>query len=523
VKVTTTEVLLRQAEVQPHKLAVVDGDISLTYSQLSAEVLSAASGLLAMGVAKGDRVAIWSQNRHEWIVAALAVQAAGGCLVPLNTRFKSAEVRDLVRRTSAPVVIASRGFLGNDYARRVVELAGELPDLRHVVSFDGSTEDMICSWADLRASALPVHQVLERIASVTDNDVSDILFTSGTTGVPKGAVATHGVVVNAYRNFCRVVGLRSDDRYLILNPFFHTFGYKAGWLSCLLTGATAYPTPVNDAPTLVDLIKRYAITVFPGPPTVYWSMMEPGVVERREDLASLRLSITGSTNVPSELIRRMRSELTFEHILVGFGLTEANGLGTMCRPGDSDDVVINTSGRAIPGMELRIADDAEIYVRGNLMSHYLDDPEATAAAIDTDGWLHTGDIGSLDENGNLRVTDRKKDMYIVGGFNAYPAEIENVLLGHPAVAQVAVVGTPDDRMGEVGFAFVVPTRDMRAEGAELIAWCRERMANYKVPRYVAFRDELPLTANGKVLKTTLREFARREVSSPPQPRTTASS
>jgi HIP---CoA ligase len=508
--VTTTAVLLEKARARPDTLAVVDGVTSLTFAQLAELVLDVAGGLMARGVTSGDRVAIWAENRYEWIVSALALQAAGGCLVPLNTRFKTAEAVDLLRRTRTAIVITSSGFLGDDYGACLAEAASELPDVRHIVSFDPSSDARAAPWSDLRGAGVSAKEVLDRAGTVRDDDPCDIMFTSGTTGVPKGAVCTHGTVLRAYRNFCDVVGYRDDDRYLILNPFFHSFGYKAGWLSCILTGATAYPAAVFDTAKVLELIRAHRITVFPGPPTVYWSMMESGLV-RRDDISSLRLSITGSTNVPGELIRRMRAELTFEHILVGFGLTEANGLGTMCRPGDSDEVVTTTSGRPLPGMDLRIAEDGEICLRGYLMSHYLDDPEATAAAIDSAGWLHTGDIGALDAAGNLHVTDRKKDMYIIGGFNVYPAEVEGVMLRHPSIAQVAVVGAPDDRMGEVGFAFVVPKRGAVAEEAEILAWCREQMANYKTPRYVRICDQLPLTANGKVLKTELRALARADV------------
>jgi acyl-CoA synthetase (AMP-forming)/AMP-acid ligase II len=319
-------------------------------------------------------------------------------------------------------------------------------------------------------------------------------------------MCTHGVTVNAYETFCRVVGMERGDRYLIVNPFFHAFGYKAGWLSCLIVGAAAYPLATFDVGDVLRIIAQEHITVFPGPPTIYWSMMESRRT-RRQELASLRLSITGSTTVPTELVRRMQEELTFQHICVGYGLTEANGLGTMCRPDDPPAVVTGSSGRPIPGMELRIADDGEILLRGHLMKGYLEDPKATSNAMSADGWLHTGDIGWLDDGGNLHVTDRKKDMFIVGGFNVYPAEVESVLLGHPAIAQVAVVGAPEDRMGEVGHAFVVPRPGAIVDQREVIAWSRQRMANFKVPRRVTVCQELPTTANGKVQKAVLRQWA----------------
>jgi len=257
------------------------------------------------------------------------------------------------------------------------------------------------------------------------------------------------------------------------------------------------------------------VTVLPGPPTLFQSILD---APRRKDydLSSLRLAVTGAAVVPVELIRRMREELTFQTIVTGYGLTEATGTVTMCRAGDDAETIALTSGRAIPDTECRIVDEkgnevpsgepGEVVTRGyHVMRGYLDDPAATAEAIDADGWLHTGDIGVMDERGYVRITDRKKDLFIVGGFNAYPAEIEGLLLRHPAVSQVAVVGMPDGRLGEVGAAFVVlrPGRQLTPE--VLIAWASDEMANFKVPRRVEIVDALPLNASGKVLKTELRD------------------
>jgi acyl-CoA synthetase (AMP-forming)/AMP-acid ligase II len=262
--------------------------------------------------------------------------------------------------------------------------------------------------------------------------------------------------------------------------------------------------------------------MLPGPPTLYQSILDHPDRDGY-DLSSLRLAVTGAAAVPVELIRRMRSELTFGTVLTAYGLTEATGVVTMCRQGDDPDVISHSSGRAIPDTEVRIVDEAgtelapgepgEIIVKGyTVVAGYFEDPEATAEAIDRQGWLHTGDIGVMDEAGNVTITDRLKDMFIVGGFNAYPAEIEGTLLRHPGVSQVAVVGVPDERMGEVGCAFVVPRPDTDPAdlAAELTEWAREQMANYKVPRSVRIIEALPLNASGKVLKTELRAQAAGE-------------
>ena len=258
--------------------------------------------------------------------------------------------------------------------------------------------------------------------------------------------------------------------------------------------------------------------MLPGPPTIYQSILDhPHVADF--DMSSLRLAVTGAAAVPVELIRRMRAELGFETIVTGYGLTEATGIATMCRHDDDPETISKTAGRAIPGTEVQTVDDdgtpvgpgepGEVVVRGyNVMRGFIHDPEATAEAIDADGWLHTGDIGTMDERGYIKITDRKKDMFIVGGFNAYPAEIENMINAHPAVGSVAVIGVPDARMGEVGYAFVIPRLDAQVTPDELIAWSRDKMANYKVPRYVEIVDSLPVNASGKVLKFELRQRAQ---------------
>jgi acyl-CoA synthetase (AMP-forming)/AMP-acid ligase II len=339
------------------------------------------------------------------------------------------------------------------------------------------------------------------------------LFTSGTTGVPKGAVMTHRRTLRVATDWVAMTGLLADDRYLMVNPYFHMFGLKAGILACVASGATMFPEPVFDVDRVLTRVVDERITVLPGPPTLYQSILDH---ERRSsvDLASLRVAVTGSADIPVELIRRVRDELPFRLVVTGYGLTEA-GTATATSPGDDFETVATTVGRPRPGFEVRIVDadlaevapgePGEVLLRGpSVMSHYLDDPEATAATLSTDGWLRTGDLGVIDDAGNLRIVGRAKDMFIVGGFNAYPAEIENALLRHPDVSQVAVIGIPDERLGEVGMAFVVLRADATTSGDDIIAWSRDQMANYKVPRAVAIIDALPLGATGKVQKDELR-------------------
>jgi HIP---CoA ligase len=503
-----------------HDPAIVDGGHQITFGDLGVRAATVAGALVERGVNRGDRVAIWAENRYEWIVSALGLHLAGAALVPLNTRFKAREVADILSRSKARVLISTGSFLGVDYPLALDAFATHLPDLTEVYALGPTESPRARPWDELLAGDPGLGWM--RGAMVTGEDMCDVLFTSGTTGVPKGAVCTHASTVRASATLAGVVGLRRHDRYLIINPFFHAFGYKAGWLGCLLTGAIAYPMAVFDVTQALRTVERERITVFPGPPTVFWSVLESDEWQDT-DLSTLRMTITGSTGVPASLLRRMRDDLGFRDICVGYGLTEANGLGTMCRPADPIDVVANTSGRLIPGMELRFGKDSEILMRGHLMKEYLDDPRATAEAIDNDGWLHTGDIGALDADGNLIVMDRKKDMFVVGGFNVYPAEIEAVLVEHPQVSRAAVIGVADERMGEVGKAFIVPAVVGELDADELLAWCRERMANFKVPRYVTLCTELPVTANGKVRKDALRAGGGAAPTAVSEPRATRSS
>lgn len=519
--------------------AVVGPRTRLSYRDLGARVERAAAAVLAAGLRPGDRVGIWAPNTPDYVVAALGAVCAGGVLVPLGTRLKGAEAVDLLRRTRASLLFVTDAFLGVSYVSALRAAAGgtpsragggvgaplrDLPELRTVVVLgerDEAAEGLV-HWRGFLAAAaeLPERAVRERAEAIRPDDPADIMFTSGTTGLPKGAVTSHAQTLRAFASWAEIAGLVEGDRYLVVNPFTHTFGWKAGVLASLMRGATILPQPVFDAEAVLAKISSERVTVLPGAPTVYQSLLDhPG--RAGYDLGSLRLAVTGAAVVPLELVNRIRDELGFDTVLTAYGLTESCGLVTMGRRGDDPGLVAATSGRAVPGVSVRIADEdgkelppatpGEVQVRGYpVMAGYFEDPEGTEAAFTGDGWLRTGDIGLLDDEGNLRITDRLKDMFTVGGFNAYPAEIERVLARHGLVADVAVVGVPDPRLGEVGKAFVVvrgerPGPEQAAEqAAELIAWARREMANYKVPRQVEFITELPRNASGKVLKNQLR-------------------
>jgi HIP---CoA ligase len=507
-------------------VAVVDGDRRLTWAGLDQEARTFGAALVASGIEPGDRVALWAPNGAEWIVAVLGLWQAGAVLVPVNTRFKGAEAAVILGRSRARALVTVTDFLGTDYVEMLRGAGDDLPELRTIVSAQGPAPAGTEGWDGFRARATHAAtvEVERRSAAVGADDPSDILFTSGTTGVPKGVVMTHGRTLQVGTDWVAMTGLGPDDRYLMVNPYFHMFGLKAGILASVVAGATMYPEPVFDADRVLARAAAERITVLPGAPTLYQSLLDHPD-RGRHDLSSLRVAVTGAADIPVELIRRVAGELPFSTIVTGYGLTEA-GTASATSPDDDPETIATTVGRPRPGFEVRIAGDGdrdlptgetgEVVLRGpSVMAGYLDDPEATAAALSPDGWLRTGDLGVLDERGNLRIVGRAKDMFLVGGFNAYPAEIENHLLRHPDVLQAAVIGVPDERLGEVGMAFVVTRSGDPAAGPGIIAWCRDEIANYKVPRVVEVVDALPVNATGKVVKEELRaRAAGRQVPAP---------
>ncbi|WFB07852.1 FadD3 family acyl-CoA ligase [Streptomyces sp. LX-29] len=522
--------------------AVVEGRTRISYAELGRRVERAAAGCLAAGVRPGDRVAVWAPNTADWIVCALGAVTAGGVLVPVNTRFKGVEAAYALHRTRVTVLFVTGSFLGTSYVAALRRAAASgpgrggplpgLPHLRHAVVLPGSggpgaaaTSDTgvdadvpqgFRGWREFLAAgeSIPSSAVWAGAEAIRPHDPSDITFTSGTTGHPKGVVVSHAQTLRVYDTWSELAGLRTGDRYLIVNPFFHSFGYKAGVIACLTRGAVMVPQSVFSVDAALAAIAAERISVLPGPPTLLQSLLDhPG--RAAHDLSTLRLVVTGASVVPLELVERLRTELRVPTVLTAYGLTEASGTVTMCRRGDPDPTVARTSGRAIPGTEVMVVSadgnplppgaPGEVLVRGyHVMSGYFEDEAATARAVTPDGWLRTGDVGVLDEAGNLRITDRIKDMFVVGGFNAYPAEIERLLGRHPDLMDVAVVGVPDPRLGEVGKAYAVRRPGSRLTADDLIAWARREMANYKVPRRVSFVAELPRNANGKVLKAELR-------------------
>ncbi|MDT4929951.1 MAG: HIP---CoA ligase [Pseudonocardiales bacterium] len=508
---TIPEALARAAREFGDAEAIVDGPTRLSFAELLGEVRTAARGYIACGIEAGDHVAVWAPNTAHWVIAALGVHYAGARLVPINTRYTGYEALDILQRTRATALVVAGPFLGTDRLAQLRDVAGAdgLPELATVVRIQADhspTPAGVLDWDVLAilARGVAAADADARAQAVRPDDISDVLFTSGTTGRSKGVLSAHRQVIDVAQAWAECGEVGPADRYLVINPFFHSFGYKAGIVVALLTGATIVPQAVYDPAVAMQLIADEKITVLPGAPTIYQTILDHPD-RPQHDLSSLRFAVTGAAVVPVALVERMQRELSFDIVLTAFGLTEAVVV-SMCRRDDPPEVVARTCGRATAGFQIKIGAQDEILLRGpNVMLGYLDDPAATAAAIDADGWLHTGDVGSLDEGGYLRITDRLKDMYISGGFNVYPAEVEQTLARLDGVADVAVIGVPDERLGEVGLALVVPRAGQSLSVDDVLEFSRERLANYKVPRRVEFVEVLPRNPSGKILKTVLRK------------------
>jgi HIP---CoA ligase len=506
------------------RVALKGEDASYTFAGLKLAVEEFSAAACRAGLRPGDQAAIWAPNSSRWVVAALGLGRIGCVLVPIGTRFRGEEAHFILKRAKARILLTTEGFLSTSYLDLLRgstaatsgsgRLVQGLPDLENVIIIDADSKRRD-SWEGFQQGLAPLDfESAQRASDLTEPASRlDLMFTSGTTGFPKAVPMTHEQAISTYQTWAQMVGVGAGDTYLISNPFSHNFGYKAGWLVSLLAGATAIPMPLFDAASALDTIAQEHVTVYPAPPSVYQMLLaHPG--RRDYDCSSLRVAFTGAAHVPETLVRQMYDDLSFDRVHVGWGLTEACGIGTMTRVDDPISTVVSTVGGPFPGLEIRLLDDqgmdvptgqaGELLIRGpSVMSGYWDDEVATKSVFALGDWLRTGDVGTRDLGGNFRIVGRKKEMFIVGGFNVYPAEVEGAILRHPKVSQAAVVGVPDARLGEVGCAFVVSGEGDEITSRELFPWCKERLANFKVPRRMVVLDELPLNATGKVDKAAL--------------------
>jgi HIP---CoA ligase len=500
------------------RVAVRFNGRDIDYTALEQASRNMAKALLDLGISHGDRIAIWGINSAQWIIAALAIQAAGAVLVPLGTRLRGREVEGIVADAEVRIVFCDYGFGGYDFVAALGSIEAVSPPRVILMDEQGPSESAVMTFTDvLTGPCVADDAALDaRIACGTGDDLCDIIFTSGTTGKPKGVPMTCArslAACAAQQN--DISRFTADDVFAISFPFAHNAGYRAGWQIALLHGVRILPIGIFDAGTMLELIEREGVTFLPVVVPVAQGLVDHPD-RARYDLSSLRVVGTGGTTIPVKLIEDLRTHLAAgTEVQTGYGLTETAGSVSTTSPEDPAAIVSRTVGRAISNLEVRIVgpdhaelprgEVGEIAVRGpQVMSGYYNNPAATAAAFTADGFLLTGDAASMDSTGCITITDRIKDMYLAGGFNCYPAEIEHVMRQMPGIAQVAVIGVPDARLGEVGKAFVVPAVGADLSEAAIIEWCRAEMANYKVPRSVVFMQALPVNATGKVAKTELR-------------------
>jgi fatty-acyl-CoA synthase len=517
---TLSQVLRDSAAKRPDHDAFLDGDTTTTYRALDRRVDELARGLIALGIEHGDKVGLWMPNIVEWVIAYFAIARIGAVVVPMNTRYKAHEVEYILNDSEATALFAVDSFVGIDYVRMIQGIRDRLPRLRQVIIAGEPGSGM--HRFDAIGGPDGEDPLASREAACRPEDNVFILYTSGTTGNPKGAMLSHHNIARNAEQVTEVLHTSAEDVFLLAVPFFHCFGCVMGITGAITWGASMVPMQVFKPAEALDLVERHGVTVLYGVPTMFVLELEAYRTGREEgtgyDASTLRTGIMAGAPCPIEVMKGTMNELGC-NVCIAYGLTEASPVITMTRFDDSVERRVETVGRALDGIEVRIVDDehrtvpagetGELACRGyNVMLGYYKLPEKTAEAVDEEGCLYSGDLATIDDEGYVRIVGRKKDMLITGGFNVYPAEIEEYLFTHPAVQNVSVVGVDDKVMGEVAVAYIIPTPGKTIDPQEIVDYCVGEIANFKVPRYVEIVNELPMTQSGKVQKFRLREMAR---------------
>ena len=489
-----------------------------TYQQLWDLTAAAARGLLAAGVARGDRVGVWSPNRYEWVIAQYATARIGAILVNINPAYRTAELEYVLRQAEVGVLLLAAGFRAADYRGMVAEVRSRLPALRQTVVFEDGWDALLADGAHASDD-----QLAAREAELSFDDAINIQYTSGTTGFPKGATLSHHNVLNNGFFVGEALRLGADDRVCIPVPFYHCFGMVLGNLACTTHGAAMIiPGEAFEPLSVLEAVQAERCTALYGVPTMFIAELDhPRFGEL--DLGSLRTGIMAGSPCPVEVMRRVQSRMHMNEVTICYGMTETSPVSTQSAVDDPLDMRVSTVGRVHPHVEIKVVDPAsgaivargfpgELCTRGySVMKGYWRDPEATARAIDASGWMHSGDLATMDADGYVNIVGRIKDMIIRGGENIYPREIEEYLHTHPAVSEAQVIGVPSARYGEEVMAWVRCVPGQTASEEELLAHCRGRIATYKIPRYWKLVDEFPMTVTGKVQKFRMREVAIAEL------------
>ncbi|MDL2028342.1 AMP-binding protein [Bacillus subtilis] len=530
---TIGRLLEQTAEAHPDREAVVYPDLNIryTYAQFDNLCRQTAKGLMRMGIGKGDHVAIWASNIPEWLAVQFATAKIGAVLVTVNTNYQAHELDYLLKQSDAAALIIMDSYRGTSYPDIVSSLIPELqeakpgqlkseryPFLKTLIYIGNKRLPGMYHWDDTEILAKTVTdaELEERMNSLDKDDVINMQYTSGTTGFPKGVMLTHFNVINNAANIAECMALSSQDRMCIPVPFFHCFGCVLGVLACVSVGAAMIPVQEFDPVTVLKTVEKEKCTALHGVPTMFIAELHHPDFDAY-DLSTLRTGIMAGSPCPSEVMKAVIERMGMKDITIAYGQTEASPVITQTRANDSFIRRVETTGRALPHTEVKIVEpgtcqevqrgmQGELCTRGyHVMKGYYKDKEATRKAINHDGWLFTGDLAVMDEDGYCRITGRLKDMLIRGGENIYPREIEEFLYRHPAVLDVQVVGVPDAKFGEEAAAWIKLKDGKSVSPDELKAYCKGKIARHKIPRYVIFTDDYPMTASGKIQKYKLRE------------------
>jgi fatty-acyl-CoA synthase len=481
-------------------------------------VNTVARALLGRGVAKGDRVAIWAPNRYEWVVIQYATAGIGAILVNINPAYRSHELEYALQQSGASLLIHSRGFRTTDYVAMVRDVRARCPELRDSLTLEDDWDHLIATARDVSSDAFA-----RREASLQFDDPINIQYTSGTTGFPKGATLSHHNILNNGFFIGEAVRYSEQDRVCIPVPFYHCFGMVLGNLACTTHGACiVVPGEAYDAPSVLRTVEEERCTSLYGVPTMFIGELDHPEFGRY-DLSSLRTGIMAGSPCPVEVMKRVQSQMHMTEVTIAYGMTETSPVSTQSHTDDPLEKRVSTVGSAHPHIEIKIVDPetgrvvprgvpGEFCTRGySVMLGYWNNDAATHDAIDAARWMHTGDLALMDDDGYLKIVGRIKDMVIRGGENVYPREVEEFLYSHPAVSDVQVIGVPDEKYGEEIMAWVKLRAGTQVSGEELRAFCRGKIASYKIPRYWKFVDAFPMTVTGKVQKFKMREAAVAEL------------